>query len=657
MDRFCASILNVATTQLIQQAGFKKTSRLGINVLSDVFGNYLELLAKTASNNAMHAGRSQINEFDVKTTFDTLNINIKELEEWVVNEKSGKNRGWCGADPSPLLKDLLATGISNDSADKQVLEFKNFVETMDTSEKEDSYEYKVEEESSKEMKLMASSSHVKESSRPSYIPDFLPPLPDVHEKFQDTFNSFMQNESPSVKPQQNESPSVKPQQTETSSVKPQLSKKTRKMEELSYCHVTTEETLCASSSYGLFDDYTENSMPELSDSELSLFVLKPITSQYTVAADPTDEISHRMIRKDRKIGISYNNLSCRPDLIMPRQISSRTSRRAVPKLFISYQPSATRIESQSLSPDESPSNRSSRVRKRSRKLEESEEFTTPNVKKAKTEKSENNLVVSKKKAVITKTAKPSKNTSTSSDLCKKSSSTRTAKATAKQQLPSSTPDNKTESSNSEEVINCICEFPDKDNGKFMVSCDNCSVWFHGECVELGDELTKVDTTTSPSQDNSSININYSSTISSISSIITDQLPNNPLTNLDQFLARRTSSASSLFSTGSQSTLDINAQELVLKEKSKKACTDIELYTRHLLNDSSLGLYHMSEHIRKKVPQFVEEKKNLITLSNKLDLATANITDSREIIKNISNLEQFTNITNLLKRTLEIIEKK
>ncbi|CAG8499955.1 11542_t:CDS:2 [Ambispora leptoticha] len=209
-----------------------------------------------------------------------------------------------------------------------------------------------------------------------------------------------------------------------------------------------------------------------------------------------------------------------------------------------------------------------------------------------------------------------------------------------------------------------------------------------------DESTIITETTSlqDTHENSSSNINYSSTISSISSILTDQLP----TNLDQFLARRTSSsasslfgASSITSVGSHSTLDINAQEVVLKEKSKKgiylctsvlismetlkqwilkrfldlirkkqpACADIELYTRHLLNDSSLGLYHMSEHIRKKVPQFVEEKKNLIALSNTLDLATANITDSRKIIENISNLKQFTNITNLLKNTLEIIEKK
>ena len=40
---------------------------------------------------------------------------------------------------------------------------------------------------------------------------------------------------------------------------------------------------------------------------------------------------------------------------------------------------------------------------------------------------------------------------------------------------------------------------------------------------------------------------------------------------------------------------------------KTAYVDLEIYGRQLYNDSSLGLYHMSEHIRKRVPQIVEEK--------------------------------------------------
>jgi hypothetical protein len=35
-----------------------------------------------------------------------------------------------------------------------------------------------------------------------------------------------------------------------------------------------------------------------------------------------------------------------------------------------------------------------------------------------------------------------------------------------------------------EVINCICENPHVDYGAFMIACDQCSVWFHGDCVGI-----------------------------------------------------------------------------------------------------------------------------------------------------------------------------
>ncbi|CAG8557267.1 5091_t:CDS:2 [Ambispora leptoticha] len=376
-----------------------------------------------------------------------LGIDMKKLEEWVVNEESGKNRGRCGADPSPLLK--------VDSTDKQVSEFK----TMNTSEKNEIHEYKVEEESSKDMKTIAGSSGIKENPQPSYIPNFLPSLPDgcppkgsefesdiknnakkekyltqkkekctynapanvsnnnnslklsfnnlslsqVHEKFEEAFNSFEQEKSPSVGSQSS-------------------NKKRNIKRELSYCPVNPEETICAFSSYGLFGDDTETYMPELSDSEL--FVLKPITSEFEVAAAP-DETSRRILRDDRKIRISYSNNT------LSRQNPSRISRRALPTLS-----------------DKLP----------------------PNLK---TEKAENIMLTPKKKAPTIKTVKPkpTKNTSTSS--------TKTANEIAKQQLPPPLQDHNTESLNSE-IINCICEFPDKDNGKLMISCDNCNVWFHGE---------------------------------------------------------------------------------------------------------------------------------------------------------------------------------
>ncbi|RKP07516.1 hypothetical protein THASP1DRAFT_30672 [Thamnocephalis sphaerospora] len=40
----------------------------------------------------------------------------------------------------------------------------------------------------------------------------------------------------------------------------------------------------------------------------------------------------------------------------------------------------------------------------------------------------------------------------------------------------------------EEVIRCICPDATLDNGKFMIACDRCSVWFHGDCVGVGPDM-------------------------------------------------------------------------------------------------------------------------------------------------------------------------
>ncbi len=50
-------------------------------------------------------------------------------------------------------------------------------------------------------------------------------------------------------------------------------------------------------------------------------------------------------------------------------------------------------------------------------------------------------------------------------------------------------------SESVDVINCICAPPNNtlDDGNFMVSCDNCQVWFHGTCTGFGSHSVEVGT--------------------------------------------------------------------------------------------------------------------------------------------------------------------
>ncbi|KAI8855245.1 hypothetical protein BC829DRAFT_3650 [Chytridium lagenaria] len=35
----------------------------------------------------------------------------------------------------------------------------------------------------------------------------------------------------------------------------------------------------------------------------------------------------------------------------------------------------------------------------------------------------------------------------------------------------------------EEIVDCVCDMPDLDDGTLMVSCDHCYVWYHSRCVD------------------------------------------------------------------------------------------------------------------------------------------------------------------------------
>lgn len=39
-----------------------------------------------------------------------------------------------------------------------------------------------------------------------------------------------------------------------------------------------------------------------------------------------------------------------------------------------------------------------------------------------------------------------------------------------------------------DIIKCICTEPNLDNGKFMISCDSCQVWYHGSCVGIEEQV-------------------------------------------------------------------------------------------------------------------------------------------------------------------------
>ncbi|CAI2164806.1 297_t:CDS:2 [Funneliformis geosporum] len=150
-----------------------------------------------------------------------------------------------------------------------------------------------------------------------------------------------------------------------------------------------------------------------------------------------------------------------------------------------------------------------------------------------------------------------------------------------------------------------------------------------------------------------IQYDYSTSFASFSSILKDQLPSTTsvvsnwapssfgsITTIDQYFINSRKS-SSLNWLGMASSSSIYSPDPVVQ-----ACVDLETFIRQLYNDSSLGLFHMSEHIRKRVPQIVDEK---------VEITIEDMKDSCETVESMPKIPCFNNINEMLKSTLAIVE--
>ena|SRR6185312_6982205 len=107
MEAFCSSYLRLVTLHIIQAAGFDKTSEISLDVLTDIFGRYITLLGHTVTENANHAGRATPNILDLSPAFESLNIDMSDLKEWVT-EGDGKTLENLGLSiPSPPIRGIF----------------------------------------------------------------------------------------------------------------------------------------------------------------------------------------------------------------------------------------------------------------------------------------------------------------------------------------------------------------------------------------------------------------------------------------------------------------------------------------------------------------------------------------------------------------------
>ncbi|KAK3808791.1 MAG: hypothetical protein J3Q66DRAFT_406076 [Benniella sp.] len=105
------------------------------------------------------------------------------------------------------------------------------------------------------------------------------------------------------------------------------------------------------------------------------------------------------------------------------------------------------------------------------------------------------------------------------------------------------------------------------------------------------------------------------------------------------------SGTSLMLEGSNSAL--------LQSKARKLSIHLSESITGVLNDSSLVFYRMNEHIHKKVPQFVEEKKALASIRRNVEAANQDLEDARHTISGLQRITELGTIEELLKRSLAL----
>lgn len=104
-DNVCHSILKTATQQIIQSAGFEAANNHSIDTLTDIFGQYIELLGSTVSAYAHLNGRTLGTPRDLVEALDDVSLDAKTLKSWLEDEGKALSPCWSAqSDPGRLLQ-------------------------------------------------------------------------------------------------------------------------------------------------------------------------------------------------------------------------------------------------------------------------------------------------------------------------------------------------------------------------------------------------------------------------------------------------------------------------------------------------------------------------------------------------------------------------
>jgi hypothetical protein len=105
VNNFCSALLQTSTVQLLQAAGFESSQSSATHVLTNVFEDYICLLASTVSAYSHLSGRTTGNVWDVIDGFEELAIDLDDLKNWLSSESKSLTPSWTEqGDPSRILE-------------------------------------------------------------------------------------------------------------------------------------------------------------------------------------------------------------------------------------------------------------------------------------------------------------------------------------------------------------------------------------------------------------------------------------------------------------------------------------------------------------------------------------------------------------------------
>ncbi|RKP09722.1 hypothetical protein THASP1DRAFT_28492 [Thamnocephalis sphaerospora] len=100
-------------------------------------------------------------------------------------------------------------------------------------------------------------------------------------------------------------------------------------------------------------------------------------------------------------------------------------------------------------------------------------------------------------------------------------------------------------------------------------------------------------------------------------------------------------------------LESATPDALSEERARQAGRSIASALKTSLNDVSLGMFRVCEHVQKRVPQIVEDKKAFRRLEERATTGNANMEDARKIVRTLSSMNTLHNVEVWLSQAIEL----